>query len=914
MSAAIDMVRWEDRALGRIPLAAVRQQLSAELMQLFRRDGVDAVVVHDVFPGFRNEPAAKAVLGLQTLQQGQFQSHIVKIGNEDEVGRDFEGWRECVERRNVSSLLLVPVTSQPLSPAGHPPVARRAVVYKNAYHLFGFNPGNQTPVSWQSAAMDAVRIDTVATASMASIERVVIEIFSELNEWFYSSATYDNRKAGEFYATKFARVKHLWDADPLASPLDPGSYRAVLRADAVWLLSGRDLPETPERPRYLDPFDYICHELPGLNEVAAGGVFPGIPQTLVGPTHGDLHGENILIGVLRGEARSPVLYDYGEMSPHNVVAWDFAKLEMELKTRLLPWFIAHDAEARAALLSVSRCAPKLEFVPDAPPAELDRSRRAHRLAWLFEIEHILARESRRIDDPTAAADREPPSQRELIPGRAALNRLLCLLLRIRQEAALVLGSHRPGSFGGWRDEYYFALAVYGLMTAKWSTYHEPQTESALVSSGVACTELPAAQILHERDSIPVRPVSQRFVSYRIPLFLAHQAWQRKDYDRALAILNEAQQHFPRCVPLKAEVALNLAARGEMNRALEIVQPFRSLCRVFGDHETLTRIGRCLKELADQRWQDCHSRNVVPDMDLIGQLYREAYKVYREAYEVNQNYFPGINAATLALLSGEPQSVVNELACSVEAQCRNADVSGPDRYWLFATGAEAALIQGRVDVAAARYLLALQELTPQTVEQAQTAWNQVCRIGHHTGLDLTPIVDAFLSVDVVRRHLDVGPFQYCSSRFPNRPLLNEARHKRLWVIARKTAPVWAVLLREGGRVDTTEGTVAATAGEYLCRGINGEEWPQPAPSFARKYVPTDEVDQQGWRKYVPNPDSSRVFAAAIHHDFRVETCRGDMFGAAGDYLVKSIADGDVMYPDDVWIVDKTVFGSTYSIDN
>jgi hypothetical protein len=66
--------------------------------------------------------------------------------------------------------------------------------------------------------------------------------------------------------------------------------------------------------------------------------------------------------------------------------------------------------------------------------------------------------------------------------------------------------------------------------------------------------------------------------------------------------------------------------------------------------------------------------------------------------------------------------------------------------------------------------------------------------------------------------------------------------------------------------------------------------------------------------VPNPDSSRVFAAAIHHDFRVETCRGDMFGAAGDYLVKSIADGDVMYPDDVWIVDKTVFGSTYSIDN
>ena len=54
-----------------------------------------------------------------------------------------------------------------------------------------------------------------------------------------------------------------------------------------------------------------------------------VPSTLVGCSHGDLHGRNILVGVRRGEAEFPVVYDCGEMSPRNVLVWDFVKLEME---------------------------------------------------------------------------------------------------------------------------------------------------------------------------------------------------------------------------------------------------------------------------------------------------------------------------------------------------------------------------------------------------------------------------------------------------------------------------------------------------------------------------------------------------------------------------------------------------------
>src|SRR5262249_23079087 len=89
---------------------------------------------------------------------------------------------------------------------------------------------------------------------------------------------------------------------------------------------------------------------------------------------------------------------------------------------------------------------------------------------------------------------------------------------------------------------------------------------------------------------------------------------------------------------------------------------------------------------------------------------KALELYRRAYERTGGYYPGINAATMALLLDElPRS--RELAERVRAHCqeeleriRDGTGSG-DAYWLTATMAEAELILGRLEHARESYLRA-----------------------------------------------------------------------------------------------------------------------------------------------------------------------------------------------------------------
>ena len=58
-----------------------------------------------------------------------------------------------------------------------------------------------------------------------------------------------------------------------------------------------------------------------------------IPRMLRGCAHGDLHGRNILVGIVRDQAMWPTVFDYEDMGPRNLIGWDFVKLETELKIR-----------------------------------------------------------------------------------------------------------------------------------------------------------------------------------------------------------------------------------------------------------------------------------------------------------------------------------------------------------------------------------------------------------------------------------------------------------------------------------------------------------------------------------------------------------------------------------------------------
>lgn len=133
----------------------------------------------------------------------------------------------------------------------------------------------------------------------------------------------------------------------------------------------------------------------------------------------------------------------------------------------------------------------------------------------------------------------------------------------------------------------------------------------------------------------------------------------------------------------------------------------------------------------------------------------------------------------------------------------------------------------------------------------------------------------------------------------------------WFHARKTRPIWAKRVVRDQTVETLEGAEQAHAGDYLCRGEAGDTWPQQAGALEAKYTPTDVLTPDGWRQYRPRPDAEGVLAAPVPHAFAVQARWGRLSGKAGDYVVKQYRDRDIAYPEDVWIVDQTLFAATYA---
>lgn len=124
-------------------------------------------------------------------------------------------------------------------------------------------------------------------------------------------------------------------------------------------------------------------------------------------------------------------------------------------------------------------------------------------------------------------------------------------------------------------------------------------------------------------------------------------------------------------------------------------------------------------------------------------------------------------------------------------------------------------------------------------------------------------------------------------------------------ARKTKSLWAKRVERTSQIETIEGVVRAEAGDYLCRGIEREVWPQREKSLLERYSASSHFDEEGWQRFDPKPDLQPVQAVAMDHPFRVLARWGELTGKAHDYLVQSKTD-----PDDIWIVDKAIFEASY----
>jgi hypothetical protein len=725
-------------------LALVRE----ELPRAFGERRPKAVIVSRCFGGYAGTSRDRIVLGVEVRWPEEFRTSIVKLGTRKKAGKDVRGWQACTAGRDVASRIFVPVQECPLGGD------RVAVLYRDAYTLFGPDRERSRPESLETVVSWAVTDDK---PDPRSVERAIAHIYTDLARWFYPGAAHDGEGALAFYRARLQRALGRWVSPEAGLGLEPAlalhadlqrralggdepeaeprqseraRRRQEMRRDAVWLLCGRDEPDGTGHAAYLDPYEYVAWAL-------SRGI---LPPTLVGRSHGDLHGRNALVGVLRGEAEFPAVFDYGEMSADNVLAWDFVKLETELKVRLLPE-LYRDEPAREALLAGRSWRARERTA--AVDVASDAAGRADRLDFAYQFEALLAEQTAQVQGRADAELLQPPGGRRSVVGDRKLDRLLALLLRVRQEAALWLGYERGQPYE-WREEYYFALAVYGLATAKWD-YEPRQTECALVSAGVA-----AAQLQQARETILAQVADgkkdeEAYPSYRVPLAIAHGWWKAGRIQEALALLERVRPLYEQAVPLQQEYALLVAEERDHREAQRLLDPWRALCRLFGDHETLCRLGASYKRNGDLRWQSART----PFARLAGSptewMYRQALLVYAEAFELTRHYYPGVNAATLALLVREGGRAAEYAGAVLEVcQARRDQLPEDGRFWLFASAGEAALVLGRTDDAVVFYETALEQLEgPSRAQLAQTAYDQVCRLWYVLGrAPLGPVIDVF----------------------------------------------------------------------------------------------------------------------------------------------------------------------------
>ena len=116
-----------------------------------------------------------------------------------------------------------------------------------------------------------------------------------------------------------------------------------------------------------------------------------------------------------------------------------------------------------------------------------------------------------------------------------------------------------------------------------------------------------------------------------------------------------------------------------------------------------------------------------------------------------NWYVGINAATLALLTGKLTESA-EIAEAVAAACKQIlNDRKRDRFWLHATEGEAAiLLSEECSDALGFYESALSELTPGKWGMADSAYRQLVRLWRFFGKDgdkrVAPVLELFESSD------------------------------------------------------------------------------------------------------------------------------------------------------------------------
>lgn len=210
-----------------------------------------------------------------------------------------------------------------------------------------------------------------------------------------------------------------------------------------------------------------------------------------------------------------------------------------------------------------------------------------------------------------------------------------------------------------------------------------RTENRVQDDSVLSKDVAAAperveelrRLWNARDPSKWRASSASYIEFgREAVALGHAAL-------AFDILSEGLSVFAGNAEMRYLAALALARGGSTGRAARILQDLLNEPSIETKlySECLSLAGR----LAKDRWsklQDGAERKAAGD---------QAQSHYQRAFDMCREYFPGINAATMNVLTGR-EEVGRRLAHEVHEICIKS-LKGTGDYWLYATLGEASLI-------------------------------------------------------------------------------------------------------------------------------------------------------------------------------------------------------------------------------
>ncbi len=440
----------------------------------------ETILVQDHLAGFRRSED-RYVLLVEVFTGEESSTYIVKIGPLEKIKPELNNWKLCRPLGMHHDPVFLPVSegclaNGPVAP-GQPPLM--SLVYGDAHQLIGV----RHIATLEEAVLRSVRFGVPTVQSVAV---VLTELLERLGHMMYGRSFVEDpadRKDYKFYIPHLTGSLENWEkesrltmvrrAASLAEQgaelfIDPVDYFRYVGKIVGWA------PSSEERGQQARPCPgAFCWAQDSVDTpvAAAPGLSPArlVPRMLRGASHGDLHGRNVLVGIVRERALWPALFDYEDMDFCNLVAWDFAKLETELKIRA---YVEIFAGAREPTTAEHEDSPE-----DAATEKYEN------MAFLTAVQ----RSEVRLNEMTEVCyrlGRWPPITRKTAP----LDRLHSILLELRRMAQVHLGIDR-GRPNEWLEEYYFALACYGVSTSRFPNLTPRQWLAAYLSAGVAAARL-----------------------------------------------------------------------------------------------------------------------------------------------------------------------------------------------------------------------------------------------------------------------------------------------------------------------------------------------------------------------------------------------------------------------------------------